>query len=174
MLTLLAFLLVGASDGDAVRVGGSIAKPERTVYEDPARSSPGLTPLGIMILELTVDEAGQVQDVAFVRGGSLKDAIDVAAVKRWRYSPTLVAGRPVRIALRELIEFFPTPDDKALFYAHAIQERKESKGYRLFALEQLRIAASKNPDVIKALRKVASDSDQDIAIAASKVMEQGQ
>ena len=167
---LVAVLSLGGSDGDVVRVGGQIPKPERTVYEDPRRSVPGLTAIGIMILELTVGEDGSVADVAIVRGAGLKRSIDIDAVKRWRYIPTVVGGRPVRMALRELLELFPTPDERALFYAHGIQNQKESKGYRLLALEQLKAAPSVAPEVVKALRRASSDSDSDIASAASKLL----
>ncbi len=172
LAVLVALLLAGGSDSDVVRVGGQIPKPERTAYENPRRSLPGLTPIGIVILELTIGEDGSVADVTFVRGAGLKDSIDIDAVKRWRYAPTVVAGRPVRMALREVIEHFPTPEERALFYAHGIQNRKESRGYRLFALEQLKTAFIAAPDVVKALKKASSDSDPDIASAASKLLQE--
>ena len=169
---LMTLFLAGGSDSDVVRVGGQIPKPERTAYEDPRRSLPGLTPIGIVILELTIGEDGAVVDVTVVRGAGLKNSVDIDAVKRWRYAPTVVAGRPVRMALREVIEHFPTPEERALFYAHGIQNRKESKGYRLFALEQLKAGFIAAPDVVKALKKASSDSDPDIASTASRLLQQ--
>jgi hypothetical protein len=169
---LVAVLLAGGADGDVVRVGGQIPKPERTAYENPVRSLPKLTPIGIVILELTLDEDGGVADVTFVRGAGLRDSIDLDVVKRWRYRPTVVGGRPARLSLRELIELFPTPEERALFWAYGVQNRKESKGYRLFAIEQLKAAPSAAPDVVKALKKAASDSDSEIATAASKLLQQ--
>ena len=169
---LVSVLLASASDGEVVRVGGQVPMPERTVYEDPVRSLPGLTPVGIVILELTLDEDGGVADVTFVRGAGLKNSIDIDAIKRWRYRPTVVAGRAVRMAIREVIELFPTPEERALFWAYGVQNRKESRGYRLFALEQLKAAPSAAPDVVKALKKASADPDAEIANAASKLLQQ--
>ena len=88
---MLVFLLTSAlfltPDSGVVRVGGAIPKPLRTSYQDPVRKLEGLTPVGIVILDLTVDEQGQPTEVTFVRGGGFAKNIDVEAIKRWRYQP---------------------------------------------------------------------------------------
>jgi hypothetical protein len=170
---VFALLLASASE-DVVRAGGNIPKPARTAYEDPLRPPPGYTPIGIVILDITVGESGEPIDVTFVRGGQFKNAIDLDAIKRWRYQPTVIDGRPAKVAFRELLELFPSPDVRAGFYGHAIQDRKESKGYRLFALDQLRMSGSRTPEVVKALRRVASDADPDVSAAAKRLLEAGE
>src|SRR5262249_52476628 len=148
---LVVLLFAGAADDAIVRVGGSIPKPRRVEYENPSRPEPGYTPVGIVILELTVGEDGRPTDVAFVRGAGFKRSIALEAVKRWRYEPTRVEGRPVKVTFRELIELFATPEARGEFYAYAIQDKKESKGFRLFALEQLVTTPASSPEVAKAL-----------------------
>lgn len=168
---LLALLLATISDEAIVRVGGAISKPQRTHYEDPLRPEPGYTPIGIVILELSVGEDGHPIDVAYVRGAGFKRTIDLDTVKRWRYEPTVVQGRPVRIAFRELIDLFPSPESRASFYAHAAQEKKETKGFRLFALEQLSKYTESDAEVVKWLQNASSDPDKDISAAAKRVLD---
>jgi len=168
---LLVLFLAANADEGIVRVGGTISKPQRTHYEDPLRPEPGYTPIGIVILELSVSESGIPIDVAYVRGAGFKRTIDLEAVKRWRYEPTVVQGRPVRIAFRELIELFPSPESRASFYAHAAQEKKETKGFRLFALEQLSKYTESDPEVAKWLQNASSDPDKDISAAARKILD---
>jgi len=162
---ILALLIASGAEEGIVRVGGTIPKPQRTRYEDPVRAEPGMTPM-----ELTVDEQGQPIDIAYVRGAGFKRTIDLETVKRWRYAPTAAEGKAVKVAFRELIEMFPSPDSRASFYAHAAQEQKESKGFRLFAIEQLGQHAESGPDVVKWLRKAAADPDKDISAAATRAL----
>jgi hypothetical protein len=168
---VFALLLAGSAEEGIVRAGGTIPKPQRIHYEDPLRVEPGITHIGIVILEVSVGEDGQPFDVAYVRGAGFKRSLDLEAVKRWRYAPTVAQGRPVKIAFRELIEMFPSPDSRAAFYAHAAQEKKESKGFRLFALEQLGKHTESDPEVLKWLKGAAADPDKDISAAASRVLE---
>jgi hypothetical protein len=170
LIAFILALLLGPGLDDVVRVGGSVPKPARITYEDPTKMVAGYTPIGIAILDITLDESGQPTDVSFVRGGGFKNEIDVEKVKAWRYQPTVVDGRPVKVTFRELIESFPDREVRSAFYAHAIQDRKESKGYRLFALDQLKTPEDRTSEVTKALRKLASDPDPDIRAAAEKLL----
>ncbi|MGA2263987.1 MAG: energy transducer TonB, partial [Acidobacteriota bacterium] len=52
----------------------------------------------VVLLDVTVDEEGNVADVRVIRGHPLLDHEAVRAVKQWKYSPTLLNGEPVAIA----------------------------------------------------------------------------
>jgi protein TonB len=51
----------------------------------------------MVILEVNVDEEGNVANVRVVRGHPLLDAAATEAVKQWKYSPTLLNGEPVPV-----------------------------------------------------------------------------
>ena len=50
-----------------------------------------------MILEVTVDEEGNVSDIRVLRGHPLLEEEAVRAVRQWKYSPTLLSGEPVPV-----------------------------------------------------------------------------
>ncbi len=52
---------------------------------------------GIVILEVSLDEEGNVQEVRILRGHPLLDDAAVQAVRQWKYSPTLLNGEPVPV-----------------------------------------------------------------------------
>jgi protein TonB len=52
---------------------------------------------GVVILEVTVDEEGNVADIRVLRGHPLLDEEAVRAVRQWKYSPTLLNGEPVPV-----------------------------------------------------------------------------
>lgn len=52
---------------------------------------------GTVILQVTVDEEGNVTEVRVLSGHPLLDDAAVQAVKRWKYSPTYLNGEPVPV-----------------------------------------------------------------------------
>jgi protein TonB len=52
----------------------------------------------VVLLDVTVDEEGNVAEVRVIRGHPLLDSEAVRAVKLWKYSPTLLNGEPVAVA----------------------------------------------------------------------------
>jgi VWFA-related protein/TonB family protein len=60
---------------------------------------------GMVILVVTVDEEGNVEDVHVTRGHpELADAA-VEAVRQWKYSPTLLEGEPIRVTATVTVNF---------------------------------------------------------------------
>ena len=49
---------------------------------------------GMVILEATVNEAGNVTNVTVLRSLPLLDNAAIGAVKQWRYQPLLLNGAP--------------------------------------------------------------------------------
>ena len=89
-----------------VRVGSGVRPPtvvQRVppVYPPEARTA---RVQGVVILEATIGTTGEVSDVEVLRSVPLLDEAAVAAVRQWRYEPTLVDGVavPVLMTVRTL------------------------------------------------------------------------
>jgi protein TonB len=52
---------------------------------------------GDVIVEVTVSETGDVQSARVISGHPILRDASLAAAKQWRFSPTLLGGRPVRV-----------------------------------------------------------------------------
>ena len=96
----------GGSD-EPFRVGGGIRPPMKVVnvapvYPPEAREA---RVQGVVILEVTLSRTGEVSDVEVVRSTPLLDEAAVAAVRQWRYEPTLVDGEPVSILMTVTVNF---------------------------------------------------------------------
>lgn len=91
----------------AYRPGGVIREPRKLVdvapiYPDIARAA---RVEGLVILEATIDERGLVLDARVLRSVPLLDAAALAALKQWRYTPTLLNGTPVRVLITVTFRF---------------------------------------------------------------------
>lgn len=72
------------------------------VYPDIARA--GLVE-GVVILEVVIDEKGNVKDVKVIRSKPLLDQAAIDAVKQWKYEPFVVDGKPVPFAMSVTVTF---------------------------------------------------------------------
>ena len=91
----------------AYRPGGVIREPRKLVdvapvYPDIARAA---RVEGLVILEATIDERGFVTDARVLRSVPLLDPAALAALKQWRYTPTLLNGTPVRVLMTVTFRF---------------------------------------------------------------------
>ena len=91
----------------AYRPGGVIKEPRKLVdvapiYPDIARAA---RVEGLVILEAAIDERGFVTDARVLRSVPLLDAAALAALKQWRYTPTLLNGTPVRVLMTVTFRF---------------------------------------------------------------------
>jgi len=60
---------------------------------------------GTVILEINVDEEGNVGDVRVLKGNPLLSAEAVRAVRQWKYSPTVLNGEPIPVISTVTVEF---------------------------------------------------------------------
>lgn len=60
---------------------------------------------GIVILEATIDEAGQVVDLKVLRSVPMLDAAALDAVKQWRYRPAHLNGMPIPVIVTVTVRF---------------------------------------------------------------------
>ena len=104
----------GSSSNEPFRIGDGIRSPAKIVnagpiYPPEARDA---RVQGVVILEATISRTGEVSDVEVLRSVPLLDEAAVAAVRQWRYEPTLVDGEPVSILMTLTINF-QLRDDEA-------------------------------------------------------------
>jgi len=60
---------------------------------------------GEILLQVTIDEKGQVEKVKILKSIPALDDAAVEAVKQWVYEPYLVDGKPVKVAFNVKVIF---------------------------------------------------------------------
>ncbi|HEV8131129.1 MAG TPA: energy transducer TonB [Acidobacteriota bacterium] len=60
---------------------------------------------GIVVLQVTVDERGSVEEVLSITGHPLLNQAAINAVKQWRYTPTYLNGAPVPVKATVTVNF---------------------------------------------------------------------
>jgi TonB family protein len=75
-------------------LNGKALRSPRPLYPDTARSA---QVSGEVIVEITVDECGNVVAAKAVYGHPLLQLAAVQAAYKWRFSPTLLSGQPVKV-----------------------------------------------------------------------------
>lgn len=90
-----------------VPVGGDIREPKKIVDVAPIYPSFALAARveGIVILEAVLDERGNVDRLRVLRSAPLLDEAALQAVRRWRYTPTLLNGTPVPVLMTITVRF---------------------------------------------------------------------
>ena len=90
-----------------VPVGGKIRPPQKIA------GAPPIYPLvaeqarleGVVVLEATIDERGNVERLRIARSSALFDQAALDAVRNWRYTPTLLNGVPVPVLMTVTVNF---------------------------------------------------------------------
>jgi protein TonB len=90
-----------------VRVGGAVKEPRKLkniapVYPDVAARA---KVEGVVLLELAIAPSGRVEDVRVLRSIPLLDEAAVAAARQWLFTPTLLGGVPVHVAMTVSVRF---------------------------------------------------------------------
>lgn len=98
---------VPARPKDPVRVGGVIQPPTRLVHVNPIYPPLALAARkeGMVILEALIGEDGSIRAVKLLRPAPLFEEAAIAAVRQWRFSPTLLNGEPVPLVLTVTVAF---------------------------------------------------------------------
>jgi protein TonB len=94
-----------------VRVGGVIRAPQRIVNVTPnypaiAREAHAQ---GLVIIEATIDERGNVVRARILKSIPLLDEAALAAVRQWKFTPTLLNGVAVPIVMTVTVNFALAP-----------------------------------------------------------------
>jgi len=90
-----------------VRVGGNVSEARLIrrvdpVYPETARRA---RVEGVVLLEVNIDERGDVTNVRVIQGHLLLCQPAVEAVKQWKYSPTVLNGTPVPVVSTVMLPF---------------------------------------------------------------------
>ena len=103
----------GSNSNEPFRIGDGIRPPAKIVNADPVYPPEAREARvqGVVILEATLSRTGEVSDVEVLRSVPLLDAAAVAAVRQWRYEPTLVDGEPVSILMTVTMNFLLRDDE---------------------------------------------------------------
>lgn len=90
-----------------VRPGGHIREPRKIRDVAPVypRIAQGAQVQGVVILEAVIGVDGRVDRVRVLRSAPLLDEAAIAAVKEWRYTPTLLNGVPVPVLMTITVNF---------------------------------------------------------------------
>lgn len=90
-----------------VRAGGNIREPKKIVDVAPLypRMAQDAQIQGVVILEAIIGIDGRVDRVRVLRSIPFLDDAAVAAVKQWRYTPTLLNGTPVPVLMTITVNF---------------------------------------------------------------------
>jgi TonB family protein len=92
---------------EPIRVGGNVQESKlirrvEPVYPELAKQA---RVQGRVVLVVTVDEEGNVSEIKVTRGHPLLYEEAVAAVRQWKYSPTLLNGEPVPVIATVTVTF---------------------------------------------------------------------
>jgi periplasmic protein TonB len=90
-----------------IHVGGNVTPPKK--IHDVAPIYPALAQAarvsGMVIIEATIGPNGDVLDAKVLRSIPLLDASALDAVRRWRYTSTLLNGKPVAVVMTVTVNF---------------------------------------------------------------------
>jgi TonB family protein len=97
--------------GKPIRLHSGVKPPQRLVNVAPVYPSVALAvhKEGIVIIDATIDEQGNVTETRILRSIPLLDEAALAAVRQWRFSPTLLNGVPVSIVMTVTVNFKMNP-----------------------------------------------------------------
>jgi TonB family protein len=98
-----------------IRVGGNVQESKLIHRVEPAYPELAVRARvsGRVILTLTLDEEGNVGDLKIVSGHPLLNEAATDAVRKWKYSPTLLNGKPVPVSATTSVEFKLSESSKA-------------------------------------------------------------
>jgi len=94
-----------------LRPHSGLKPPQRLVNVAPVYPMAALAARkeGIVIIDATIDEQGNVTQTRILRSIPLLDEAAEAAVRQWKFSPTLLNGVPVPIVMTVTVNFKLTP-----------------------------------------------------------------
>jgi len=92
---------------NAVSVGGDVIQSK--LIQNVTPSYPALARAerisGVVILDVTIDEAGSVVEVRAKSGDGLLRQAAIDAVKQWKYAPTTINGNPIPVRAEVRVDF---------------------------------------------------------------------
>jgi len=92
---------------EPVRVGSTVRTPVKTRDVRPVypRVAQDARIEGVVIIEATISQTGQVMNMKLLRGAPLLDQAALEAVRQWEFTPTLLNGVPVPVIMTVPVTF---------------------------------------------------------------------
>jgi len=96
-----------ASSRTPLTVGGNVPPPKKIRDVPPVYPPEAIAAriTGIVTIEARINEAGEVDDARVLSGVPLLDEPALAAVRQWRYTPSLLNGEPVPVIMTVTVNF---------------------------------------------------------------------
>ena len=90
-----------------VAIGGSIAPPERIRYVPPVYPAEAQQAKvsGVIIMQAIIDENGDVAMTKVLKSVPMLDEAAEAALRQWKYTPTLLNGVAVPVLMTVTVTF---------------------------------------------------------------------
>jgi protein TonB len=97
----------GLSDPAAIRIGGGITPPRKTVHIDPVYPPDAKEAKiqGVVILEVLIGADGKVEQTKVLRSIPQLDQAAVDAVRQWEFTPTLLNGEAKKVIMTVTVNF---------------------------------------------------------------------
>jgi TonB family protein len=107
LLSATGFAHAGQPPADPVRVGGPIPAPRKIKDVKPVypRDAQAARVTGVVILELTIGEDGNVRNAVVLRSVPMLDQAALDCVRQWQFTPTIVSGRTVPVVMTVTVNF---------------------------------------------------------------------
>jgi protein TonB len=92
-----------------MRIHEGIKPPIRVAYVAPVYPDIAIRARvgGTVVIDCTIAPDGRVVDVRVITGHPLLTDAAIAAVRQWRYTPTLLNGIPVPVLMTVTVRFMP-------------------------------------------------------------------
>lgn len=92
---------------EPIPIGGVIRPPKKVFDVAPVYPTIALQARkpGLVILQAVIDERGEVREVTVLRSDPLFDEAARAAVRQWRFTPTLLNGQAVPVVMSVTVTF---------------------------------------------------------------------
>jgi TonB family protein len=159
----------------ALVAGRDVPAPRRVAWVQPERPHAARQAgvVGLVLLEVTLDETGKPVDIKVVRGEPILDKAAIDAAIASRYDPTVVDGVARRVVLTLPVEFFGDLGQALKYYGDLAADKRESVRIRLFAISRLKKAPpAGREDAKRALQKLSSASEPEVASAAAGALQE--
>jgi TonB family protein len=100
--------VVGGIVGGVLKLGDSVERPKiikkvDPIYPDEAKKA---FVQGVVVLEVTMDEEGNIVKVAVLKSeSSLLNQASIDAVKQWKYEPMMSKGSPISVSFNVTLTY---------------------------------------------------------------------
>ena len=90
-----------------MRLHSGIRTPQKILYVPPVYPAlaRAVRVQGLVIIEATIDEKGNVESARVLKGEPLLNQAVLDAVRLWRFTPALLGGVPVPVVMTVTVDF---------------------------------------------------------------------